>query len=274
MDMQRTEESAGFGVRTIGAVNWLGLWTLYVKEVRRFIKVWTQTVAAPAVTTLLFMAIFALALGGAGRTVGDIAFERFLAPGLIAMAILQNAFANTASSILIAKVQGNIIDVLMPPLSPAELTIGYVLGGVTRGVAVGLAVGLVFWAVPMVSLSIVHPWAVIYFPLAASVMLSLLGVLTGIWAHKFDHSAAMTNFVVVPLSLLSGTFYSIERLPGIWKTVSLYNPFFYLIDGVRFGFIGRMDGDIALGVVVTLGINIFLWIAVHMVFKKGYRLKA
>lgn len=262
------------GVRRIGFLNLYGLWTLYLKEVHRFKKVWTQTVLAPAITTLMFMAIFALALGGSGRVTAGIDFVRFLAPGLIMMAIIQNAFQNTVSSILISKVQGNIVDVLMPPLSAGELLIGFVFGGVTRGLVVGLAVWIIFTLAPGVETTISHLWAVLYYSAAAAVMLGLLGVLTGIWAEKFDHSAAVTNFVVVPLSLLSGTFYSIERLPAAWQQFSHLNPFFYLIDGFRYGFIGHMDGDMTIGVAVTLGLCIALWVGCHHVISKGYRLKA
>ncbi|WP_286829526.1 MULTISPECIES: ABC transporter permease [Kordiimonas] len=262
------------GSRTIGAVNWVGLWTLYARESRRFMKVWAQTLAAPAVTTILFMIIFTLALGGRGRMVADMPYAQFLAPGLIVMAILQNAFANTSSSILIAKVQGNIVDTLMPPLSALELTLGFVGGGVTRGLLVGLSVGTAFWAMPGVTMTIEHLWAVAYFALAASVMLSLVGVLTGVWAEKFDHSAAITNFVIAPLSLLSGTFYSIERLSTGWQVFSQLNPFFYMIDGVRYGFIGRGDSDLMTGIIYTLVLNIILTLWVYRVFKTGYRLKA
>lgn len=262
------------GVRRIGFFNLYGLWTLYLKEVYRFKKVWLQTILAPAVTTLLFMAIFALALGGAGRVTAGIDFERFLAPGLIMMAIIQNAFQNTVSSILLSKVQGNIVDVLMPPLSTGELLIGYVFGAVTRGLLVGAAVWLAFYLAPGVEALAMHGWVVLYFAFAAAMMLGLFGVLTGIWSEKFDHSSAVTNFVVVPLSLLSGTFYSIERLPAAWQQVSHLNPFFYLIDGFRYGFIGRMDSDLSTGVAVTLGLNIVLWIVCHHVISRGYRLKA
>ncbi len=262
------------GTRTIGQVNWIGLQTLYLKETRRFMKVWAQTLAAPAVTTILFMVIFSLALGGRGRMVADMPYGQFLAPGLIAMSILQNAFANTSSSILIAKVQGNIVDTLMPPLSALELTIGFALGGVTRGVLVGCSVGFAFVLMPGVDMAVANLWAVIYFALAASTMLSLMGVLTGVWAEKFDHSAAVTNFVIAPLSLLSGTFYSVERLSEGWQIFSSINPFFYLIDGFRYGFIGRADSDLTIGVTFTLLINLALMFAVYQVFKKGYRLKA
>lgn len=261
----------GYAQRRIGTVNWHGLWTMYLKEVRRFWKVSTQTIFAPAVTTLMFMAIFALALGGGGRLTWDIPFPVFLGPGLIVMAIVQNAFANTSSSLIISKVQGNIVDVLMPPLSAGELTLGFTLGGVTRGIVVGVAVALAM--ILFVPLPLAAPWAVIYFGISAALMLSLIGVLTGIWAEKFDHTAAITNFIVTPLSLLSGTFYSIERLPGIWYTISHVNPFFYLIDGFRYGFIGRADGNIALGVVSTLAINVALWLACYVLIKRGYKLR-
>jgi len=261
------------GSRTIGTVNWVGLWTLYVKETRRFLKVWTQTLIAPAVTTILFMVIFSLALGSRGRMVADMPYGQFLAPGLIVMALLQNAFANTSSSILISKVQGNIVDTLMPPLSALELTIGFVAGGVTRGLLVGGSVGLAFLAMPGVPMEVHHLWAVVYFAFAASVMLSLIGVLTGVWAEKFDHSAAITNFVIAPLSLLSGTFYSIERLSAGWQAFSQLNPFFYLIDGVRYGFIGRADSDLTVGLIYTAAINLLLLLWVYRVFKTGYRLK-
>ncbi|WCL54790.1 ABC transporter permease [Gimibacter soli] len=259
--------------RTIGTMNWLGLWTLYLRETRRFMKVWAQTLAAPAVTTILFMVIFSLALGGERREIAGLSFGTFLAPGLIVMAILQNAFANTSSSLLIAKVQGNIVDTLMPPLSASELTLGFVCGGVTRGIVVGFSVGFAFLLMPGVEMKITHLWAVVYFALSASVMLSLAGVLTGIWADKFDHAAAITNFIVAPLSLLSGTFYTIDRLSPSWQILSAGNPFHYLIDGFRYGFIGHQDSDIAIGVVYTLLINIGLAVWVWRVFRSGYRLK-
>ncbi|MDA5194795.1 ABC transporter permease [Govanella unica] len=261
----------GFAERRIGRVNWLGFWTMYLKEIRRFWKVAMQTVFAPAITTLLFLAIFSLALGGHGRVVGGVPFEMFLAPGLIAMTILQNSFANTSSSILIAKVQGNIIDVLMPPLSPGEVTAAYLLGGVTRGVLCGFVVTLCILL--FVPLQIAHPLAVLYFGISGACMLSILGILTGIWAEKFDHAATVTNFIVTPMSFLSGTFYSIERLPGIWHTISQFNPFFYVIDGFRYGFLGHADGTLWVGVAVTLGVNLSLGLLCYGLFRSGYKLR-
>ncbi len=259
-------------IRRFGAVNWLGFWTLYVREVRRFLKVSMQTVAAPVVTTLLFLAVFLLALGAQQRHIGDVPYIEFLAPGLIMMAMVQNAFANTSSSLMIAKVQGNIVDVLMPPLSPAEFTWGFALGGVTRGVLVGLVVAATMAV--FVPVRIALPGFALFHAFAASLLLSLLGVLGGIWADKFDHIAAVTNFVVTPLSFLSGTFYSIERLPPPWHQIALWNPFFYMIDGFRYGFIGVADGAVWVGVAVMVGINGALVALCHVLVARGYKLKA
>ncbi len=258
--------------RVIGAVNWRGLWTLYLKEVRRFLNVYTQTLLAPMVTSLLFLAIFTLALGRAVQQAGGVGYAEFLAPGLIMMAMMQNAFANTSSSIVIAKVQGNIVDLLMPPLSPSELTLGIVGGGVTRGLLVAVVVALAMWVFVPVGLH--SPLAVLYFALNASMMLALLGMIGGIWAEKFDHIAAVTNFVVTPLSFLSGTFYSIERLPESWHVIAFLNPFFYMIDGFRYGFIGHADAPLAVGALVVLGVNAALWLLTYRMIATGYRLKA
>lgn len=265
-------DTAGPAVRRIGAVNWLGLWTLYVREVRRFIKVYTQTIAAPVVTTLLFLAIFLLALGGQTRTVGGIPYTVFLAPGLIMMAMVQNAFANTSSSLMIAKIQGNIVDVLMPPLSPGELVWGFALGGVTRGLVVGVVVAAVIEV--FVPLHVYDFGLAVFHAVAASLCLSVLGIIGAIWADKFDHIAAVTNFIVTPLSFLSGTFYSIDVLPGAWRDIALANPFFYMIDGFRYGLTGHADSSLVLGVAVMIVTNAFLMVLCHAMFKRGYKLKA
>jgi len=259
------------GPRFMGTVNWRGLWTLYLKEVRRFLNVFTQTLLAPVITSLLFLAIFALALGGAGRQAAGIPFIEFLAPGLIMMTMIQNSFANTSSTILIAKVQGNIVDILMPPLSASELTLGIAGGGVTRGLMVGLAAGLAMWI--FVPLRIHDPAVLLFHAVNASLMLSLLGMIGGIWAEKFDHIAAVTNFVITPFSFLSGTFYSTERLPETWQIVAHFNPFFYMIDGLRYGFIGRADGSIVLGLLAVPAVNACLYLLAHRMFATGYRLK-
>ncbi|BBK33903.1 ABC-2 type transport system permease protein [Stella humosa] len=248
-----------------------GLWSLYRKEVMRFVKVATQTVMAPLVTTLLFLAVFALALGGADRMVGGVPYVQFLAPGLVMMAIVQNGFANTSSSIVIAKVQGNVVDMLMPPLSPAVLTAGFALAGMTRGLAVGLAVGLAMAI--FVGLPVADPFAIVFHAAAGALMLALIGIVAGLWSEKFDHISAVTNFVVTPLAFLSGTFYSVERLPAEWAFIAHLNPFFYMIDGFRAGFIGHADGNRLVGFAVLITADLGLWILCHRLFRIGYKLK-
>ena len=257
--------------RHYGLMNWIGFWNLYLKEVRRFVVVFTQTIIAPVVTTLLFLAIFTLALGRAVETVNGVPFMVFLAPGLIVMAMVQNSFANTSSSIVIGKVQGNIVDVLMPPLSAFELVLAFALGGATRGLVVGIAttIGMSFF----VDFPIAHPFIILFYGFFASLMLALLGVIGGVWSEKFDHMAAFTNFVIMPFSFLSGTFYSISRLPEPFYTAALFNPFFYMIDGFRYGFIGVSDADPMIGIFVMLGVNCFLGFVAWRMFVTGYKLK-
>ncbi|CAA7619774.1 ABC-type multidrug transport system [Candidatus Terasakiella magnetica] len=257
--------------RSYGAVNWLGTWTLFMKEVRRFLKVYFQTIVAPVVTTLLFLAVFALAVGPVAAEVKGVPFIQFLAPGLIMMAMVQNAFANTSSSIIIAKVQGNIVDMLMPPLTGAEQAVAVALGGVARGVTVGCVVTAAMTV--FVPVSIHSLGLVIYHGVMGSLMLSLLGMIGGIWADKFDHMAAVTNFIVTPLSFLSGTFYSIDRLPEGFHAFALANPFFYMIDGFRAGFIGQSDGSVAGGVAGIALANLVLALVTWRMLATGYKLK-
>jgi ABC-2 type transport system permease protein len=263
---------APFRVRRIGRVNWRGLGALIYKEVRRFIAVGIQTVAAPMVTTLLYLAIFTLALGRGTRTVGDVPFPLFLAPGLIMMAMVQNAFANTSSSIVSAKMQGNIVDVLMAPLSPSELCAGFAIGGLTRGLVVGLTVSLTM--MPFEHLTILHWPFAIYHALAASLLLSLLGLAGGVWAQKHEQMAVVSNFIITPLSFLSGTFYSVTQLPQPWQSLAHIDPFFYMIDGFRYAFIGHAEGSLIVGVAVMAIANIGMWLLCRWMFKSGYRLKA
>jgi ABC-2 type transport system permease protein len=262
------------GVPTIRNVNWGGLRTLYVKEVRRFFKVQLQTIWAPAMTTLLFLVIFTVALGRSGRTVMGFPFADFLAPGLIVMGMLQNAFANASFSLLVGKIQGNIVDYLMPPLSTGELIAGLVGAAVTRAVLVGGAVWLamLFW--PGVDVTPGHFWAIAWFGVMGSAMLGFFGLITSIWAEKFDHAAAVTNFVVAPLSLLSGTFYSIESLPPAFRAISHANPFFYVISGFRYGFLGVADSPILFGALLLLGINLALGTLCYALLRKGWKLKS
>lgn len=261
-----------FAARRFGAVNWLGMWTLYVREVRRFMKVFTQTIAGPVVTTLLFLTIFVFALGKLRPDINGVPFATFLAPGLIMMTIIQNAFANTTSSMMMAKMQGNIVDILMPPLSPGEINVGFVMGGLTRGVLVAFSTGIAMLL--LVSLPIAHPWAIIFYGVMGSLLMSLIGLFTGIWADKFDHMQAITQFIVTPLSFLSGTFYSVHQLPDMMLWVSTYNPLFYLIDGFRYGFTGHAEGNLTVGVVLICVLVVVMWSVCHWVLAKGYKLKS
>jgi ABC-2 type transport system permease protein len=262
------------GVPVIHGVNWLGIRTLYVKEVTRFFKVQMQTVWAPAITTLMFLAIFTLALGSAKGEVLGLPYSTFLAPGLIIMGMVQNAFQNSLSSIIIAKVQGTIVDVLMPPMNHGELLFCYAAGAVTRAWAVGLAIWLAMLLWPGVDVGIANPPQVLFFGTMGALLLGLLGLLTGIWADKFDHGAAVTNFLVQPLTLLSGTFYAIDRLPAGVQAVSRLNPFFYMIDGFRSGFIGVAEAPVWLGAAIVSGLCVLLWWACYALLKSGWKLRA
>ena len=258
--------------RRINMFNLIGLNTLIKREVGRFINVYTQTIVAPVITTLLFYTVFALAFGGVAREVNGIPFLQFLAPGLIMMTMVQNAFANTSSSMVISKVQGNIVDILLPPLSALELYIGFTVGSVLRGLMVGLVTGgvmSVFVEINVQSWGIVIAYAVL-----GNMLLGSLGLAAGIWSEKFDHIAAVTNFIVTPLTFLSGTFYSVKQLPDMWHALALYNPFFYMIDGFRSGFIGHTDGDPLLGIGILIVINLLLAALTLRMLATGYKIKS
>ncbi|RJL01212.1 multidrug ABC transporter permease [Paracoccus aestuarii] len=259
------------GVRRFGRVNWLGLRTLAWREVMRFMAVWQQTIFAPLMTAGLFVMIFSLALGqGRGEVMG-LPYLVFLGPGILMMTVIQNAFANTSSSITAAKVQGNIVDTLMPPLSAGELLAGYLAGSVVRAglVAVVIGTGMVL----VTGRGIAHPgWALI-FVLLAALMLGGLGILAGILAQKFDQMAAITNFVITPLSFLSGTFYSVQALPAPFDTLSHWNPIFYLIDGARFGVTGVSDSSPVQGLIVCVAVVVAVLALAWRWLDSGYRMK-
>lgn len=258
--------------RHIVGMNVVGLQTLIEKEVGRFINVYTQTIIAPVITTLLFYAVFALAFGGITRTIGDIPYLVFLAPGLVMMTMVQNAFANTSSSMVIAKVQGNIVDILMPPLSAFELFLGFIIGGILRGLFVGSVVAIV--VAVFVGLEIHSIFHILAFAVLGNMMLASIGLAAGIWSQKFDHIAAVTNFLVTPLTFLSGTFYSVSQLPEFWHGLAEYNPFFYMIDGFRYGFIGHADGNVMVGLATLVGVNILLSTLCLWMLRTGYKIKS
>lgn len=257
--------------RAYRGVNWEGLKTLYLREIRRFLKVGTQTLAAPVVTALLYMMVFVVAAQGV-RPIHGLAYSAFVAPGLIMMQVLNNAFANSSSSLIQAKMNGLMGDFLTPPLTPLEHVAGFGLGAATRG----LMVGAVTWlaVTPFARIGVAQPWAVLFYGVAAALILGFLGIMAGLWAEKFDQMAAVTNFVVMPLTFLSGTFYLVERLPEPFRTFSRFNPFFYLIDGFRYGFIGLAEGSLAVGATLIGALVVLCGSGCYWMFATGYKIKS
>jgi ABC-2 type transport system permease protein len=258
--------------RRYGAINVIGLQTLYMREVKRFWKVAIQTIFGPVVSTWLLMVVFVMAFGADKRVLDGIPFPDFLAPGLIMLSVIQNAFANSSSSLIVAKMQGTTSDFLMPPLSATELTLGFIAGATTRGlcVAVAMALSVTMFAnvVPQ------HVGWTMYFGLVGSIMFSAFGVLGGIWADKFDNLSFITSFFITPLTFLSGTFYSIKVLPEPFHAITLWNPVFHLIDGFRYGFTGHADANVWVGAATTGVLTIVLVAACWQVFRTGWRMKA
>ncbi len=263
---------ANMGTRRFGRVNWLGLATLCSREMQRFMAVWTQTLLAPLATAGLFLVIFTIAIGPSRGDVMGVPFTHFIAPGILMMTVIQNAFANSSSSIVIGKVQGNIVDTLMPPLSPAELVVGYLVGSVGRGLfvatAISLGLALFLGIIPQ------HPLMLLGYVIVGAAFMGAVGIVAGIYANKFDQMAAITNFVVTPLAFLSGTFYSVDALPPVLRQITYFNPIFYLIDGVRYAVLGVSDSAPALGALVSLGSTLAVSGVALALFARGYRLKA
>ena len=253
-------------------VNWIGFWTLYKKEVLRFLIVAIQTVISPLITSLLFLLVLSLAIGNDRGEVLGFPFITFLAPGLIAMQVIQQAFSHSSSSIMIGKIQGNIVDILYAPLTAGEVTLATNLAACTRSLIIALVSIVVFSFI--VDLEYHNFFYVFVFTFLGSFILSSVGIIIGLWAEKFDHMASATNFIIVPLSFLSGTFYSIDRLPDILKSVSEFNPFFYIIDGFRYGFLGISDGSIEFGLFYLIILSGITWFVAYILFKKGYKIKS
>ncbi|NIO43506.1 MAG: ABC transporter permease [Burkholderiales bacterium] len=249
-----------------------GFLTLLYKENLRFWKVSFQTVAAPILTAMLYLLIFSHVLQGRIQVYPGVGYGSFLIPGLAMMSLLQNAFANTSSSIAQSKITGNIVFVLLPPLSHIEFYLAYVLAACVRGLLVGAGVLLATW--PFVSLPLAQPVWVFVFALLGAAMLGTLGMLAGIWAEKFDQIAAFQNFIIVPLTFLSGVFYSIHSLPEVWQKVSKLNPFFYMIDGFRYGFFGISDISPYSSLAIVGSALLALSFATLQLIRGGYKLRA
>ena len=253
-------------------VNWIGFWTLYKKEVLRFLIVIIQTVISPLVTSLLFLLVLSLAIGNDKGDVLGFPFISFLAPGLIAMQVIQQGFAHSSSSIMIGKIQGNIVDILYAPMTAAEITLAINLAACTRSIIIATVSIIVFSFI--IELEFHNFFYIFISTFLGAFILSSIGIIIGLWAEKFDHMASATNFIIVPLSFLSGTFYSINRLPDILKSVSELNPFFYIIDGFRYGFLGVSDGSIRFGLFYLIILSCLTWFAAYILFEKGYKIKS
>ena len=260
------------GKRRFGLVNWVGAWTLYQKETLRFLNVWIQTIFSPLVSSLLFLMVLSLAIGSERGEVLGVSFITFLAPGLIAMQVIQQAFAHSSSTFMIGKIQGNIVDLLYAPLSASEVTLSISLASATRSFLIATISIITFYFI--IDLEIKHFFLLLLFTFLTSFILGNIGIIAGLWAEKFDHQASVTNFIIIPLSFLSGTFYSIERLPDVLKKISEVNPFFYMIDGIRYCFIGQADGSIKLGIIYLFILSILSWLAAFILFKRGYKIKS
>ena len=249
----------------------VGFRTLFYKESLRFWKVATQTVAAPIVTAMLYLLIFGHVLDGRIEMLEGVSYTAFLIPGLVMMSVLQNAFANSSSSLIQSKITGNLVFILLPPLSHAEILSAYVLASVLRGIAVGAGVFLVTaW---FAHLSFVAPLWIVAFAFLGAAILGTMGVIAGIWAEKFDQLAAFQNFLIMPATFLAGVFYSIQKLPPFWLAVSHFNPFFYKIDGFRYGFFGKSDVSPWTSLaIVAVFFAVLAAIAINML-KRGYKLR-
>tara|TARA_B100001540_G_scaffold252208_1_gene228552 strand:- start:90 stop:899 length:810 start_codon:yes stop_codon:yes gene_type:complete len=269
--MVELENKYKFGERRFG-INWVGAYTLYIKETLRFLSVFGQTIVGPVVTSILFIAVIALALGEDRPNVLGVSFIEFLAPGLIAMQIIQQAFSHSSSSLLMGKMMGNIVDLIGAPLSAAEVTFAIILASVTRALMISIISILVFSV--MIEIEIKNYLIFSVYLFLSSFIMGSAGFIAGLWADKFDHMATATNFIIVPLSFLSGTFYSLEKLPDFFYTLSHYNPFFHMIDGFRYAFINNMDGSLKFGIIYLTIISILIWLISFQLYKKGYKIKS
>ncbi len=252
-------------------INWFGAMTLLKKEVVRFLKVYHQTLFSPVVNIILFLAVFSLSVGNHIQEINGVPFPIFVASGLIMMAAMQNAFANSSSSFVMGKVMGHVIDYLIPPLGAFELLFAFTIGAILRGICVALVSFVVISF--FVTLPIYNFYWMIFYMIFSCMFLGLLGVLCGVVSETFDHMSAMTSYVITPLTFLSGTFYSTNALPEFWRNVSHFNPFFYMLDGFRFSLTGAHDGNLLTGVIYILILNFILAVALYFMIKRGYGIK-
>jgi ABC-2 type transport system permease protein len=260
------------GVRQFGRINYVGLVALWYRECSRFFIVWAQTLLSPLVSSLLFLSVLTLALGNDRGDVLGYSFITFLAPGLIIQSMILQSFSHSVSSFMISKMQGNLVDILYAPLSSFEVSFAIIMAAVTRSILIGFISIVVF--IFIVELPIKNIFYILYAAFFGSFFIGSLGFITGLWATKFDHTATVTNFILQPLSFLSGVFYTIDRLPEFFQSISSVNPFFHIINIFRYGFLGKSDGDMSFGMIYIPILALVGWLVAFYLYKKGYKIKS
>ena len=260
------------GIRRFGYINWIGAYSLYKKETLRFLTVFGQTIIGPVGTAILFLLVISLAIGKERANVLGVPYIEFLAPGLIAMQIIQQSFSHSSSSILMGKIMQNIVDIVGAPLSAGEVTISIILASITRAVLISAISVIVFSF--FLELTIKNYLIFFIYLFLSGFILGAAGIIAGLWADKFDHMATVTNFIIVPLSFLSGTFYSLDKLPSILENISYFNPFFHMIDGFRYSFINNLDGSLKFGIFYLSILSLIMWLISYNLYKKGYKIKS
>ena len=260
------------GVRQFGRINYVGLVALWYRECSRFFIVWAQTLLSPLVSSLLFLSVLTLALGNDRGDVLGYSFITFLAPGLIIQSMILQSFSHSVSSFMISKMQGNLVDILYAPLSSFEVSFAIIMAAVTRSILIGFISIVVFLFI--VELPIKNIFYILYAAFFGSFFIGSLGFITGLWATKFDHTATVTNFILQPLSFLSGVFYTIDRLPEFFQSISSVNPFFHIINIFRYGFLGKSDGDMSFGMIYIPLLALVGWLVAFYLYKKGYKIKS
>ncbi len=269
--MVELQKKYKIGVRHFGKINYVGLVALWYRECNRFFVVWAQTLLSPLVSSLLFLSVLTLALGSNRGDVLGYSFVTFLAPGLIIQSMILQSFSHSVSSLMISKMQGNIVDILYAPLSSFEVSFAIILAAVTRSLLIGVISTIVF--IFIIDIPFKNVFYIFYSAFFGSFFIGSLGFITGLWATKFDHTATVTNFILQPLSFLSGVFYTIDRLPEFFQSISLINPFFHIINIFRYGFLGKSDGDLYFGVIYLPLLAVVGWYISFYLYKVGYKIK-
>ena len=270
--MVELQKKYQIGARRFGLVNWVGTYSLFKKEVLRFLTVSGQTLFGPILTSILFLTVISLAIGNQKADVLGVSYIKFLACGLIMMQVIQQSFAHSSSSLMMGKMMGTITDVVHSPLSSSEIVFAITFASAARGLLIALASTLIFTF--FIDLSIQNLFLWFIYLLLGGLVMGSLGIIVGLYADKFDQMSTVTNFIIVPLSFLSGTFYSIDKLPDFLKILSNYNPFFHMIDGFRYSFIGQLDGSITFGITMLTFLSLLITFFAYILVHKGYKIKS